>query len=634
MVDLPKPVLAPFFLTCLVGCPFINGADLAKRLDMDGDGVNLSVDCDDSDPDVTLRVFFLDEDEDGFGAKAVQGCEQLAQWSTVGTDCDDGEPDVFPGAPELCDGRDQDCDGEVDEDASDALVFFQDRDGDGDGFGAGDALRACEQRSGTSTQGGDCDDDAWEVHPDAEEVCGDAVDNDCSGEATGCHLVGRVNLGQAALHLMGVSEQDELGGAVAFGGDLFGEGGQTLVVGAPEENRNMNRAGGVYVVSGGSAGAAAVNVADPVWIYGDEQSMDVGSAIAGGSDWNEDGWVDLVVGASNKARVFLFEGPLDANRAVSDAEVVLETAERGTEAGASLSALGDINGDGEEDLLVGAPKYDSGGNDNKGAAFLVLGPILESTLGEGNEAVLLGSSSAGHAGSSVALAGDTNGDGISEVLVGAEGMEGPDLRSGGVGLFQEPPGGITQFNDADSLILGLNRNDHLGTSVAGVGDLNGDGLEDVALGAPGWGSNLDEQGRVYVLLGALDVVPSLLSASATLTSMEEGAQVGSAVSGAGDVNGDGLADLWVGAPGLNGAQEVGVGAAFLLLGPISGSLLLEDSATAQVQGVLEGGGAGNQLAGGGDANGDGVLDLLMGAPFEDSNGQDSGGAYLVLGIGS
>ena len=633
MVDLSRPVLLLLSSACWAGCPYLSESDLSSRLnaDIDGDGVTMSVDCDDTDPEVTFHVFFLDEDGDGFGATAVQGCEQLAEWSIVGTDCDDSAADVFPGAPELCDGRDQDCDGEVDEDPSDGIRFFLDRDGDG--HGAGQEMSGCDQPAGTATRDGDCDDEAGEVHPEADEVCGDGVDNDCSGEATGCHLEGEMDLGSAVLHVTGVTERDKLGGSVAFGGDLLGDGRQALVVGAPEENRIASRAGGVYILPGSQVGTSLADAADSIWIYGDEGSLDAGSAVAGGGDWNADGQVDLVVGASNKARVYLFFGPLIADSAVSEAGVVLETAERGTEAGASLALLGDVNADGVDDLLVGAPLYDASGNNNAGAAFLILGPITSATLGERDGAVLLGIDPAGHAGTSIALAGDTNGDGVPEMLVGAEGMEGAATRSGGAGLFQEPPGGVTHLDAADALILGLNKDDNLGVSVAGVGDLNGDGLDDVALGAPGWSSDLEERGRVYVLMGPLDATPDLLTAPATLTSTEAGARVGWALAGAGDVNEDGFADLWVGAPGLDGVGEEDAGATFLVLGPISGALALEEDATARIQGVLEGGESGTHIAAGQDADGDGVPDLWIGAPLEGSNGQWSGGAYLVLGIG-
>ena len=177
--------------------------------DADGDGYDERYDCDDGDPSVHPgapevcggidedcdgfvddadpdrvgeSAWYVDQDGDGFGdpAVSVRACEPPS--GTVGndTDCDDGDAEVHPEAAEVCDGLDQDCDGEVDEEAADAGTWYADGDGDGWGdFGA--VARACEQPTGTVAEAGDCDDANAGVHPGAQEVC-DGLDQDCDGE--------------------------------------------------------------------------------------------------------------------------------------------------------------------------------------------------------------------------------------------------------------------------------------------------------------------------------------------------------------------------------------------------------------------------------------------------------------------
>ena len=121
----------------------------------------------------------MDVDQDGFGddAATLEACEVRDGYVAIGNDCDDGNADAFPSAPEVCDEVDNNCDGTIDEDVQTA--FFTDRDGDG--FGSDASIEwACEEREGVATVSGDCDDTNAVVNPAAEEVC-DGLDNNCSG---------------------------------------------------------------------------------------------------------------------------------------------------------------------------------------------------------------------------------------------------------------------------------------------------------------------------------------------------------------------------------------------------------------------------------------------------------------------
>ncbi len=179
--------------------------------DLDGDGFGADEDCDDADasvrPDAIERcdgidnncngevdegvelTWYADADRDGFGDpdSAYAGCEGETGAVPNGNDCDDAEPERYPGNVEICDGIDNDCDGELDE----GLLSSWWTDADNDGFGdPGTEVVACRQPPGTADNDGDCDDSAAPVNPDALEIC-DGIDNDCDGSTDGPDAAGR-----------------------------------------------------------------------------------------------------------------------------------------------------------------------------------------------------------------------------------------------------------------------------------------------------------------------------------------------------------------------------------------------------------------------------------------------------------
>ncbi|MFH1463844.1 MAG: putative metal-binding motif-containing protein [Pseudomonadota bacterium] len=179
--------------------------DPAPEPDLDNDGYPAGADCDDTDPSVhpgadercdgvdddcngeidddawDALAWFRDADGDGYGDPegATYACTQPTDATAEASDCDDADPGVHPAATETCDGRDEDCDGEVDEEATDAPAWFPDADGDGYGDGAA-PVSACTQPSGLLSDGADCQDTDATIHPGAEEIC-DGVDQDCDG---------------------------------------------------------------------------------------------------------------------------------------------------------------------------------------------------------------------------------------------------------------------------------------------------------------------------------------------------------------------------------------------------------------------------------------------------------------------
>ncbi len=198
-------------LPLLCSCFYITDAEHRERTDADGDGFAISgsgeLDCDDDDASVFPGAeetcngqdddcdgqadedasdavsWYPDEDGDGYGGQ--QGdpriaCEQPIGFADNADDCDDGAAFVRPGAEETCDGLDDDCDGEIDEDASDVATWYADADGDGYGDASGEVM-ACEQPRGHVSDAQDCDDGDASINPEATERC-DGVDEDCDGE--------------------------------------------------------------------------------------------------------------------------------------------------------------------------------------------------------------------------------------------------------------------------------------------------------------------------------------------------------------------------------------------------------------------------------------------------------------------
>jgi hypothetical protein len=153
----------------------------------DGDDEDCDGDADEAGAQGS-RTFFVDADGDTFGTDAVttSACTAPAGFVDVDGDCDDADDATFPGAPETCDGDDDDCDTEVDEDATDAVTFYADTDGDG--IGGDTTTLACSAPAGFVGTTGDCDDTTDAVRPGLDEIC-DQVDNDCDGSADGADAV-------------------------------------------------------------------------------------------------------------------------------------------------------------------------------------------------------------------------------------------------------------------------------------------------------------------------------------------------------------------------------------------------------------------------------------------------------------
>ncbi len=290
--------------------------------------------------------------------------------------------------------------------------------------------------------------------------------------------------------------------------------------------------------------------------------------VAGAGDVDGDGRADMLVGAygndeggSAAGAAYLVFGPVTGTLDLSPAAAKLVGEGPDSDYASIVAGAGDVNGDGHDELLVGAP-YE--GRSSRGAAYLVLGPVTGTLDLAMAETKFVGEEAGDQAGW-VSGAGDVNGDGNDDLLIGAHGNDEGRPDAGAAYLVVGPyASGARDLSSAHAKLVG-EESDDLVWDVSDAGDVDSDGHHDLLISAQGNDEGGPEAGAAYLVLGPVTGTRDLSLADAKLVGEENGDEAGVSVSGAGDVDADGRADILVGAL-HNGEGGPAAGAAYLLYG--------------------------------------------------------------------
>ena len=415
-----------------------------------------------------------------------------------------------------------------------------------------------------------------------------------------------------------------MGFSVSTAGDVNGDGFSDVIVGSWGFTNDQTSEGRAFVYHG-SAGGLSVT---PNWTAeANQANARFAYSVSTAGDVNGDGFDDVIVGAAQfsngeagEGKAFVYLG--SASGLSSTPSWTAEGNQAFAEFGASVSTAGDVNGDGFDEVIVGSQFFDNG-QDGEGGAFVYHGSasglsVTPNWTAEGNEIGI-------QFGCSVSAAGDVNGDGFGDVVVGALVYSNGQTNEGRVLAYHGSPSGLRSTHSWNP--ESNQQNAYFGVSVAGAGDVNGDGYADVIVGAQGYTNGQSAEGRAFVYHGSSDGLAPLPSWTGEINVQD--ASLGHSVATAGDVNGDGYADVIVGAMNVTNGQFA-EGQAIVYVGSSFGLQTFPYWTSESNQASAN---YGISVATAGDVNGDGFSDVMVGAWRYDSGQPDEGRAFVYHGSG-
>ncbi|MCC0175422.1 FG-GAP repeat protein [Waterburya agarophytonicola K14] len=508
--------------------------------------------------------------------------------------------------------------------------------------------------------------------------------------------------------IKGIDGGDNLGISVNSGGDVNGDGIDDLIIGASgiyDPDSASNPSGKSYIVFGKSTFQAEINLSNIVngdgtegfVINGIDRGDFAGYSVSGIGDLNGDRLDDIIIGArsadgkdnssQSAGESYVVYGGNNLGEKINLSDIasgdgsdgfVVYGVGNGDVLGTSVSSAGDVNGDDIDDIIIGAKFADGNSNDDVdlGVTYVVFGDhnlageinLTNLASGDGRDGfVIYGADPYDFSGTSVNGAGDINNDGIEDIIIGSRRGSGIDNKTDYSGESYVIFGGnaigatvnlgdiISGDGSRGLAIYGVDDYDFSGTSVSGIGDVNGDRIDDIIISAESGGgknNNTDYSGESYIIYGSNDLganinLSNIVSGDGSngfvLYGVDEYDFSGTSVSSAGDINNDGKNDIIIGVPSADGNNNSteDSGESYVVFGgdALGAEINLSDivggdgSSGFALYGINADDFLGTSVSSAGDLNGDGIDDIIIGANGVDLNNdaQDAGASYVVFG---